>query len=88
MEDGYLRHDICPYGRKNVSLPYSDSTVKESAYNAEDLSLIPGQEDLLEKEMAAHSSILVWRIPWTEKPGRLQSMASQRVGHNLTTKQK
>ena len=36
-----------------------------------------GQEDLLEKEMATHSSILAWKIPWTEKPGRLQSMGSQ-----------
>ena len=41
-----------------------------------------GQEDLLEKEMATHSSILAWKIPWTEKPGRLQSMGSQRVGHD------
>ena len=41
-----------------------------------------GQEDPLEKGMATHSSILVWRIPWTEEPGRLQSMGSQRVGHN------
>ena len=41
-----------------------------------------GQEDPLEKEMATHSSILAWRIPWTEKPGGLQSMESQRVGHN------
>ena len=38
-----------------------------------------GQEEPLEKEMAAHSSILAWRIPWTEEPGRLQSMGSQRV---------
>ena len=38
-----------------------------------------GQEDALEKEMATHSSILVWRIPWTEEPDRLQSMESQRV---------
>ena len=36
-----------------------------------------GQEDLLENEMAAHASILVWKIPWTEEPGRLQSMGSQ-----------
>ena len=36
----------------------------------------------LQKEMATHSGILAWRIPWTEEPGRLQSMASQRVGHN------
>ena len=41
-----------------------------------------GQEDSLEKEMATHSSILAWRIPWTEKPGRLQSMRLQRVGHD------
>ena len=41
-----------------------------------------GQEDPLEKEMATHSSILAWRIPWMEKPSRLQSMGSQRVGHN------
>ena len=39
-------------------------------------------EDLLEKEMATHSSILAWEIPWTEKPGRLQSMGSQKVGHD------
>ena len=41
-----------------------------------------GWEDLLEKEMATHSSILAWKIPWTEEPGRLQSMRSQRVGHH------
>ena len=39
-------------------------------------------EDALEKGMAAHSSILAWRIPWTEEPDGLQSMDSQRVGHN------
>ena len=41
-----------------------------------------GWEDLLEKEMATHSSILAWEIPWTEEPGRQQSMGSQRVGHD------
>ena len=40
----------------------------------------------LEKEMAAHSSFSAWEIPWTEEPGRLQSMGSQRVGHNLAMK--
>ena len=44
-----------------------------------------GREDLLEKEMVSHSSILAWKIPWMEKPGRLQSMVSQRVGHHLGT---
>ena len=41
-----------------------------------------GQEDPLEKEMATHSSVLAWRIPWTEEPGGLQSMGSQRLRHN------
>ena len=41
-----------------------------------------GQEDPLEKEMATHSSILAWRIPWTEEPGGLQTMRSQRVRHD------
>ena len=41
-----------------------------------------GQEDPLEKEMATHSSTLAWRIPWTEEHGKLQSMGSQRVGHD------
>jgi len=41
-----------------------------------------GQEDPLEKEMATYFSILAWRILWTEEPGRLQSMGSQRVGHD------
>ena len=41
-----------------------------------------GQENPLEKEIATHSSILAWRIPWTEELGGLQSMGSQRVGHN------
>ena len=41
-----------------------------------------GQEDPLEKGMATHFSILAWRIPWTEEPGGLQSMRSQRAGHN------
>ena len=44
-----------------------------------------GWEDPLEKEMATHSSILAWRIPWTEESGGLQSMGSQRVGHDLVT---
>ena len=44
-----------------------------------------GQEDPLEKEMATHSNILAWRIPWTEEPGGLQSLGSQRVGHDGAT---
>ena len=41
-----------------------------------------GQEDPLEKEVATHSSILAWKIPWTEEPGRLQSVGSQRARHD------
>ena len=47
---------------------------------------ITGREDPLNKEMATHSSILAWKIPWMEDPGELQSMGSQRVRHNLATK--
>ena len=72
--------------------PYKDSrasqvvpVVKNTPANAGDAGLIPGEdrwEDRLEKGMATHSSILAWRIPWTEEPGGLQSMGSQRVRHD------
>ena len=71
------------------------SEVKVSVWNVGDPGLIPGsgrspgegkipwrRKDPLEKETATHSSTLAWRIPWREEPGRLQSMGSQRVGHN------
>ena len=58
------------------------SEVKASASNAGDLSSIPGSGRSLEKEMATHSSALAWKIPWTEEPDGLQSMGSQRVGHD------
>ena len=58
---------------------------KESACNTEDLGSIPGWKDPLEKEMATYSSILAWGIPWTEEPGGLQSMGSQRVRHDWAT---
>ena len=47
-----------------------------------------GQEDPLEKEMATHSSIIAWKIPWTKKPGGLQSMGLQRIRQDLASKQK
>ena len=46
--------------------------------------LLLGQEEPLEEGMAAHSRILAWRIPWTEEPGGLQSIGSQRVGHDYS----
>ena len=58
------------------------SESKASACNVGDPGSIPGWEDPLEKEMATNSSILAWRIPWTEEPGRLQSMGLQRVEHD------
>ena len=60
--------------------------VRNLSANAGDAGSILDQEDPLEKEMATHSRILVWRTPWTEEPGRLQSIGSQRVGQNLATK--
>jgi len=61
---------------------------KESAFNAGDADSIPGWEDTLEKETATDSSILAWVSPWTEEPGGLQSMGSQRTGHHKPLKQK
>ena len=59
----------------------------ESICNVGDLSLVPGLGRSLDKEMAAHSSILAWETPWIEEPGGLQSMGSQKVRHDLETKQ-
>ena len=63
----------------------SGSVGKESACNAADLGdsvWSTAQEDPLEEGVPTHSSIFAWRIPWTKKPGRWQSMRFQRVGHN------
>ena len=59
------------------------SVDKESACNAGDPGSIPRWWNPLEKEMATHSSIFAWKIPWTEEPGGLQSIGSQRVGHDF-----
>ena len=63
------------------------SVVKSLPANAGDVGSIPGSGRSLEKEMAIHSSILAWRIPWTEESGRLQSTGSQRVGQDSETEQ-
>ena len=62
------------------------SVVKNLPANAGDARDLGG-EDPLEEEMATHSSIPAWEIPWREEPGGLQSMGSQKVGHYLATKQ-
>ena len=61
--------------------------VENPLANAGDAGLIPGLEDPLEKEMATHSRILAWEIPWTGEPGGLQSVGFQRVGHNLMSRE-
>ena len=61
--------------------------VKNLPANAGDVVRTLNREDPLEKKMATHSSILLWEIPWTEEPGRLQSMGLQRVSHDLVAKQ-
>ena len=57
-------------------------TVKRLSATQETGVRFLGREDLLEKAIAAHSSTLAWKIPWTEEPSRLESMGSQRVGHD------
>ena len=76
----------------SLLLVYKDNKETQASLVAQRLKRLPeiretwvqslGQEDSLEEEMATHSSILAWRIPWTEEPGRLQSTGSQRVGHD------
>ena len=60
----------------------SQEAVVKNPANAGDADLIPGSEDPLENGMATHSSILAWRIPRTEEPGRPQSIGSKRAGHD------
>ena len=64
-----------------------DSVVKNPPANEEDMGSIPGLGRSSGGGNGTHSSVLAWRIPWTEEPGGLQSMGLQRVGHDLTTKQ-
>ena len=79
-----LAYKICTY--LHVSRGFQVALgVKDPPANAGDIrdtGVFPGRGDPLEEGMATHSSILAWRIPWTEEPGRLQSMGSQRVRHD------
>ena len=79
----YLHYQNSNTGTPTFYLGFpGGSDGKESACNAGDPGSIPGLGDPLEEGMATHSSIRAWRIPWTEEPGRLQSMGSHRVGRN------
>ena len=86
MISGHKQENEIAFNTTNIYKPYSDSLVAQrlkrlpATWETRVQSL--GQEDPLEKEMATHSSILAWEIPWTEEPGGLQSTGSQRVGHN------
>ena len=73
-------HALCPVSRL-IAAP----TVKSLPAMWETWVQSLGQEDPLEKEKITHCSILAWKIPWTEEPGDLQSMGSQRVGHHWVT---
>ena len=83
----YIVVCICSSQTPNLSLPLLWSSlvaqmVKRLSAMQETRVRSLGWEGPLEKEMAAHSSILAWKIPWTAEPGRLPSLGSQRVGHN------
>ena len=74
---------VGPFNCGNIIINFpGGSDDKASVYNAGDPGSIPGLEDPLGKEMATHSRTIAWKIPQTEEPGRLQSMGSQRVGHD------
>ena len=75
-----IKYSVMNYGASLVA-----QMIKESACNVGDLGSTPGSGRSLEKGMATHSSILAWRIPWTEELGGLQSMGLQRVKHNGAT---
>ena len=79
-EKGKQIYLLFPYKTLGTSLVAQ--TVKNLSTMQETWVQSLGQEDSLEKEMATHSSTLAWKIPWTENPGRLQSVGSQRVGHD------
>ena len=78
MKKGYI--GVLIMRASQVALVVKNMSANEG--DVRDTGSIPGQEDPLEESMATHCSILAWRIPWIEEPGRLQSMGSQRVRHN------
>ena len=81
LGNGYLLNSEKYLGFPSASVVKNPPTIQEMQVGS------LGGEDPLKKEMATHTSILAWKIPWTEKPGGLQSMGLQRVGYNLVTKQ-
>ena len=78
---GRISTDRGEVGKRGLAWRLSD---KESACDAGDMGSIPGSGRSLDKELAAHSSILAWEIPWAEEPGRLQSMGLQKSQTQLS----
>ena len=78
----YIDVELCSSLLNNMDLSCVDQMVKHLSTVWETQVRSLGWEDPLEEEMATHSSTLAWRIPWTEEPGGLQSMGSQRFGHD------
>ena len=68
-----------------MNFPKLNTYMQPLVRSRKSILLLPQQSSLLEKAVAAHSSTLAWKIPWTEEPGGLQSMGSQRVGHDRAT---
>ena len=75
---------LCFYLNRRSGFPggLAVKNLSDNTGDARDTGSMPGSGRSLEKETATHSSILAWEMPWTEEPGGLQSMGSQRVGHN------
>ena len=92
MDRGARQATVHGVAKSQTRLGDQTTTISEYTMVAQTVKRLPamqetqvqflGQEDPLEKDMVIHSSTLAWKIPWTEKPDRLQSMGSQRVGHD------
>ena len=83
-----MSHDLKMLGSRPGIAPPAPTVAQlvknllANAGDARNFGSIPGSEDSLEEGMATHSSVLAWKIPWTEEPGGLQSVGLQRVGHD------
>ena len=82
LEDTYELHIFMTYIAMCWGLPSQEVAVKNLPANAGDTRDALSQKDPLEEDMETHSSMIAWRIPWTEETGRLWSRGLQRVGHN------
>ena len=77
-----IGNEVKPSLEENAQVALEVKNMPANAGDVRDTGSISGSEDPLEEGMATHSSILAWRIPWTEEPGGLQSIGSHRAGHD------